>query len=333
MRKHILPLIAVFALTVPPIGVAQERHVVGDDHKHEEVAHEEADENGATDGHDEHDDEMAVELSPNAMAMAGITVERVVHGWIGESIVLAGEVGFDEDRLVHIAPRFAGIAVQAKYRVGDRVQAGDVVAVVESNESLNHYSIEAPISGWVIARHVTPGEFVSGEHSIYVIADLSTVWVNLAVYPKDAERVVPGLDVLINAVGSDMQVRGTIQYVTPVLDLTTRSITARVVLPNPETRWRPGTFVQAIVTTDTGAEDLVVRESAVQILNEKHVVFVVEGPGRFVPVEVLTGERDDRYIRVLAGLDEGTEYVATGAFELKAEIVTSSLGGHAGHGH
>jgi cobalt-zinc-cadmium efflux system membrane fusion protein len=91
--------------------------------------------------------------------------------------------------------------------------------------------------------------------------------------------------------------------------------------------------VYARVTADPGAEGLVVEKAAVQVLGDEQVVFVADGPGRFKPVEVVTGDSNSRYIRVLSGLDLGTEYVAAGAFELKAKIVTSSLGGHAGHGH
>jgi cobalt-zinc-cadmium efflux system membrane fusion protein len=287
----------------------------------------------AEEGHEGHDDELVVEVSPDAMKMAGITLDRVTRGRIGRSIDLPGQVGFDEDHLVHVTPRFAGIAKEARYRVGAYVNEGDVVAIIESNESMTPYNIEASISGWIIKRHVVPGEFVSEETSIYLIADLSHVWVNLAVYPKDAGYIKPGLEAIITAIGSDNQTEGTIDYVTPVLDLDTRSITARVILANPDNSWRPGTFVQAQVLTDPGDEGLLIEKAAVQILNEEQVVFVPDGEGRFRPVDVETGDADSQSIRILSGLEEGAEYVAHGAFELKAKIVTSTLGGHAGHGH
>jgi len=282
---------------------------------------------------DEHLDQLVVELTPQAVTMAGISISDVTTGRIDKTIDLPGEVGFNEDRLVHIAPRFAGIALQARCRVGDYIEAGSVVARVESNESMNAYTITAPISGWVIERHIAPGEFVTEQNSIYIIADLSTVWVNLAVFPKDVDRVTEGRDVLIRAIGSDIQSRGIIEYITPIMDVHTRSLTARVVLPNPGNKWRPGTFVQGTVAAQAGEEGLVVEKDAVQYLDEKSVVFVVDGLNRFRPVEVITGDSDSHHVRILAGLEQGTEYVAAGAFELKARIVTSSLDGHAGHGH
>jgi len=285
--------------------------------------------------HDEHDEhgDGAIELTPKAVRMAGIRLARVSPGRIGSSIHVPGEVGFDEDRLAQVAPRFAGIAKSVLVRVGDRIKAGDVVAVVESNESLSNYSIKAPMSGWIIEKHVTPGEFVTEDHPIYVIADLSRVWVNIAVYPRDADKIVPGQTVTVQAIGSEVRAEGTIEYITPVLDARTRSMTARIVLPNPQNTWRPGTFVHADIVASRGEERLLVEKGAVQVLDNERIVFVPAGDVEFRSVPVEVGESDSRFIEILAGLEHEMEYVAAGAFELKAKIVTSSLGGHAGHGH
>lgn len=301
-----------------------------DDHSEGGIVdeNEEHDEN-----HEGHEDEGIIEVTPEAIDMAGIALATVNRGQIGSAVNLPGEVGFDEDRLVHLTPRFGGIAREIRFRVGDYVEAGDTVAVVESNESLHTYAITALISGRIIDRHVTLGEFVSEEHSIYTIADLSKVWVNLAVYPRDADRIKPGQQVSIKAIGSENTAEGTIQYVTPVLDAATRSITARIVLSNPDNTWRPGTFVQARVTTGLGDEGLVIDNNALQVLDNEKIVFIPAGPGRYRSVGVTVGESDDRFTKILSGLEAGTKYVVSGAFELKAKIVTSSLGGHAGHGH
>ena len=101
---------------------------------------------------------------------------------------------------------------------------------------------------------------------------------------------------------------------------------------HPLRPWRPGSFVQGTITTESGKEGLVVRKSAIQYLDEKSVVFVVDGPDTFRPVEVITGDQDQKLVQVLSGLDNGAEYVSEGAFELKAKIVTSNLDAHAGHG-
>ncbi|MFH1699790.1 MAG: efflux RND transporter periplasmic adaptor subunit [Candidatus Zixiibacteriota bacterium] len=283
--------------------------------------------------HDEHGDEEVIELTEEAIEMAGISISTVIKGRLGNSLNLPGEITFNEDQVVHISPRFEGIAREARFSVGDYANGGDILAVIESNESMSAYNIKSPISGWIIMRHISKGEFVSAENSIYVIVDLSTVWVNLAVYPRDADRVKPDMKVSIESISSNIHAEGTIEYITPIVDVNTRSITARVVLPNPNNKWRPGTFVHAVVTTDYGQPGLLIEKDAVQILDNENVVFVAEGPGHFVITRIETGEYDSKYIKVLSGLEQGAQYVANGAFELKAKLVTSSLGGHAGHGH
>ena len=260
---HILKInLGILALAVlliiPNLSQAQDQH---EDHEHTAQAdideHEGHEHDAATeeshddyDDHADHEDESVVEVTDEAIRMAGIELARVSYGQIGRTITLPGEVGFNEDRVVHIAPRFAGIAREARYRIGDQVKAGDIVVVIESNESMSPYSITAPISGTIIDRHVTPGEFVSEENTMYIIADLSEVWVNLAVYPRDADYISRGQKTKIRAIGTDLYIEGIIEYVTPVIDVNTRSITARVILPNPDNQWRPGTFVQAEVVVD-----------------------------------------------------------------------------------
>ena len=96
-----------------------------------------------------------------------------------------GKVAANEEHLSHVVPRFPGVAKAVKKRLGDKVEKGEVLATVESNESLRTYDIASEIAGTVIQKDVTVGEFVKDEKAIFVIADLSTVWVDLNVYRQD----------------------------------------------------------------------------------------------------------------------------------------------------
>lgn len=304
------------------------------DHDEHDSHHNHHDHHGEDEGeHSGHDDEGEIVVTPEDMKLAEITTARVETGRISTSLDLSGEVGFNEDRVVHITPRFAGIVKEVRYGIGEYVKAGETVAMIESNESMNTYSLKAPISGRIIEKHASAGEYVSEEESLYLLADLSTVWVNLAVYPKDADKVKKGQKVKLSAVGSEISTEGIISYVTPVMDARTRKITARVVLSNSNNAWRPGTFVNAHVEAGEGEPGLVVDRNAVQILDNESVVFIQHEPGRFNVVPVKTGDKDSRKVMILSGLEEGMEYVNNGAFELKAKIVTSSFDAHAGHGH
>lgn len=333
MYRLLIPLLAVLMLWV---HVAAQSHL-HEDHDHDNDHDSDHIDTMAQDVHDheghDHGEEFTITLSPQAVTMAGIEIATAGRGAIATVIELPGEVGFDQDKLAHIAPRFPGIARKAHYNIGEFVQAGSTVAIVESNESMNTYEIKAPISGWVIDKHITPGEFVSGENSIFVLADLSTVWINLAVYPRDIDRVNKGHRVRIKAIGSPQMTTGTIDYITPLVDLRTRSATARVTLPNPQQKWRPGTFVTATIATPGRPETLIVEKQAVQYLDERPVVFVVDGPNTFKPVDVTIGDSDQEFVQILSGLPESARYVSTGAFDLKAQIVTSNMDPHAGHGH
>ena len=102
-------------------------------------------------------------------------------------IELPGEIGFNEDRMVHIVPRYPGIVKKVEKKLGSTVKKNDLLAVVESNESLTTYKIFSPIYGKIIEKHITPGEFVGEDTTLFVIVDLSTVWVNCDVYAKDAD--------------------------------------------------------------------------------------------------------------------------------------------------
>ena len=351
MRKNILLSGITFLALVLAAGCGGQKNSEHDDHKgHSETEHaseaKDAHAGEAPDAHageapdahageaaDAHEGEGEIVLTPEAVAMAGITLAKAGMGTIRSTIDLSGEVGFNEDRLVHITPRFPGIAKEARFNVGDQVKADEVVAVIESNESMATYALKAPLTGRIIEKHIAPGEHVSETESVYLLADLSNVWVNLALYPKDALAVRPGLKVEITAVGSELTARGTIIYVTPVMDPQTRRLTARVVLANSNNQWRPGAFVNAHIEAGNSAAGLVVEKDAVQMVNNETVVFVQHEPNAFKPVDVTVGAFDSRFIRIESGLEAGAEYVNKGAFELKAKIVTSSLGGHAGHGH
>jgi len=206
--------------------------------------------------------------------------------------------------------------------------------VIESNGSLTKYSVKSLISGTVIEKHITMGEFVSEESEIFTIANLSTVWIDLAVYSKDAQFVKRGQRVIVEQIDSELKIEGKISFLSSLYDQQSRSFIARVVVNNLNNDWRPGTFVRGIVSIEKGKKVSVVAQNAVQTLNDETVLFIPgEAPGIFHIQEVTTGDHDSEYIEILSGVSQGDNYVKTGAYELKAKMITSTLDSHAGHGH
>ena len=126
-----------------------------------------------------------VRLSPEQLAAAGIEIAAAGPGAVDIGTELVGEVHPNGDRLAHITPRFPGIVRDVLKNAGDPVRAGDVLAVIESSDSLAPYSMKTAIDGVVIAKDLTRGEAVERTKQAFVVADLASVWVDLAVYQKD----------------------------------------------------------------------------------------------------------------------------------------------------
>jgi len=280
----------------------------------------------------EHGDEGHLELTNEAIRMAGIQFDKVKMGRIKKFIELSGEVGLNEDRVVHVVPRFPGIVRSVEKALGDHVKADEVLAVVESNESLSRYKITSSMKGTVIEKHITPGEYVADNASVYVIADLSNIWVNLSIYAKDIQDICQGTEVEITLIGHNLSTTGKISYISSVFNKTSRIAKARVVLPNPQLRWRSGMFVRGMIRLES-SQRAVVKTEALQTLHETTVIFVRKKRNEFGHVPVVTGKSDGQWTEIIKGLKFNDEYVSNGAFELKAQVVTGSLGGHAGHGH
>jgi len=280
-------------------------------------------------GHgDEHEE--VVRLGEAEMQEFGIVVSEAGPATLEQVLELPGEIQANDSALAHIVPRFSGIVTEVRNQVGDRVSAGEVLAVIESDESLSPYEMRTLIAGTVIDKHITLGEAVSREHAAFVVADLSSVWVDITVYQRDLTHVAKGQRVSV-AGGHDLPLAsGVVSYVAPIVDETTRTALARVVLPNPEGAWRPGTFITAQIVVDRIDVPVAVPRTALQMFEGRDVVFVRTEEG-FVPRPVVVGRTDENRLEIVSGLADGEPYVSQGGFTLKAELGKESFGG--GHAH
>jgi cobalt-zinc-cadmium efflux system membrane fusion protein len=306
----------LFALV--PALAGEGEHADHDDHA-ERDEHEKHEAHGE---HEEHDD--ARQFTVADLARFGVTTATAAAGKVDVGLELPGEVRPNADRTAHLAPRFAGMVREVRKRVGDRVRAGETVAVIESG-TLAPFTITAPFDGVVIDRHVTVGEAVAPERSIMIIADLDTVWVDIAVYQKDLALVRPGQSVVLSAGYGVADAVGTVSYLSPTLDQATRTATARVSLPNPDGRWRPGLFVTAVVEEPVMAAVMVER-GALQRMDGQTVVFVARD-GAFRPQPVTIGRLGRTKAEIVAGLSAGERYAAANSFLVKAEL-EKGAGGH-----
>ncbi len=201
----------------------------------------------------------------------------------------------------------------------------------ESDERLSRLEIRAPIEGVVIDRHATRGEMLKDDTQAFLIADLSNVWVHVTVYQKNLGQIVAGQNATIHF-GHGMPVaRGKIEYVSPVVDESTRTATGRIVLNNPDGRFYPGLFVTAHIELGPASGAVVVPRDAVHTLEGRQVVFVRTAHG-FAARPVVSGQSDAQHVEIVSGLTAGEQYAAANALTLKAELTKGSFGGH-GHAH
>ena len=260
-----------------------------------------------------------VYLNEKKVENANLDVEVAGPAKIKTTLELYGKITLNEDTVANVSPRYPGVVKAVDKRLGDRVQKGGVLAVIESNDSLRDYQVISEISGTIIKKEITVGEVVRDDRPIFTVADLSTVWVDFSVFPQDFRRLKEGQIVQINYIDNILTTTGKITYIAPFGSENTQSMLARAVVENPDGLFRPGLFVTAELQFGEIDVPVAVRPAAIQSVNEKTVVFVVEGSA-FEAREVELGTRDDSYVEVMSGLIAGDRYVAGNSFLLKAEL-------------
>ena len=266
-------------------------------------------------------------LIPKAMARnAGIGTETAGPATLRETLALTGRVRTDPDRMSRVRARFPGVIKVLRRTLGDVVKAGDTLATIQSNESLENYTLRAPIGGQIVVRNAQVGE-VTGEQPLFVIADLSQVWVELDVFGRDLLRVQPQQAVEIETFDG-YTAQGLIDWVSPLAAHASQSVSARVRLPNPDGALRPGQFAQGRVLVADHPVALAVRQSAIQRFRDFQVVFARFSDTYEVRMLEL-GRRSDEWVEVLGGLEPGTEYVTVNSYLIKADIEKSG----ASHDH
>ena len=264
-----------------------------------------------------------IELSEKQAKNAELDVEVAGPAKIGVTLQLSGKIDFDEDAVANMSARYPGV-VKAVYKsLGDRVQKGEALALIESSDSLRDYQVNSEISGTIVKKEVTIGELARDDKPIFMVADLSTVWVDFSVFPKDFRRLKPGQVVRINY-ADNLSIKSEISYIAPFGSENTQSMLARAVVQNRDGLLRPGLFVTGELLVDEIEAPVAVRPSAIQNVNEKTVVFTAEG-AVFEARGVELGTSDGNYVQVLSGLKAGDRYVAGNSFLLKAELGKSAV--------
>ncbi|MGM4963090.1 divalent metal ion exporter adaptor subunit IhpB [Tardiphaga sp. 1201_B9_N1_1] len=272
-------------------------------------------------GHDEkgHGEEGVVEMSDARVASSNIEILTARTETLHDSLVLNGILQPNQETLVQVTPRFPGVVREIKKRIGDTVEKGELLAKIESNQSLSVYEMRAPISGTVIDRQISLGEYASEQKPAFIVADISTVWVDLSVYRRNLPRVRIGDKILIDVGDGGKPIEASLSYISPVGSSDTQSALARAVVPNIDMRLRTGLFVSARLILSAKPVAIAVRASAIQTVENRSVVFVRNGD-KFEARDVELGARDSDNVEILFGLLDGDRYAAKNSFIVKAEL-------------
>lgn len=220
---------------------------------------------------------------------------------------LAAELAFNEARIA------SDLAAEKLRALGIRPEAG------LHAKDLTRYEVRAPISGLIVTKTVALGAVLKDDIPIFTVADMSTVWTAVTVYPKDLSIVKTGQKAHVKAIAYDVEGDGVVTYITPLIGGQTRTATARVILENEDGRWHPGMFVSIELTADEVEVPVAVTAQAIQTLSDWTVVF-----GRYGdyfearPLEL--GRSDGKMVEVLKGLVAGEQYASGNSFAIKADL-------------
>jgi cobalt-zinc-cadmium efflux system membrane fusion protein len=199
-----------------------------------------------------------------------------------------------------------------------REKLAGVGAEAASPSGLARYTLRAPIAGTITAMQAAAGEAALPDKPLFSIADLSTVWLDLAVPAQELAHVRPGSPAEVHLDGVDAAATAKVAWVSALATSPSRSATARIVLPNPHGQWRPGLFASAAIQVQQKEVAVGVSRDAVHALDGKSVVFV-RVPGGFVAQPVVTGLADGQYVEIVSGLRAGAPHAAGGSNLVKAE--------------
>jgi cobalt-zinc-cadmium efflux system membrane fusion protein len=268
-----------------------------------------------------------MKLSAEQQKNGGIQLAEAGPIDIQQTLPLYGVVVPNAERIQSIKARFPGVIRTVNRKQGDKVSVGDALATIESNESMKVYTISATMNGTITDRHAVEGEQTSDE-PLFVVADMTTVWVDLSIFPRDVAQLQLGQQVRVEQVQRKLVDKGQLVYISANANPVNQATSARVLLDNSKGQWIPGHFVNAQATLSKTPVAVAVQNDALQTLEGKTVIFVKEADG-FEPRPVRLGKADSEFSEVVEGIAAGDTYVARNSFILKSEMGKES----AEHGH
>ncbi len=266
-------------------------------------------------------------ISGAAAKDGGIEIETVGPTTISEIREVEGVVQLATSARSEIRAQFPGKVMLVTKAVGDFVKKGQLLARIESSESLQIYPVYSPVSGVVAERNANVGN-VAIDQPIYVITDPGQTTVVFNIFPRDLGIIRPGQKIDIESLDGQPVAASVLGGYLPEGNAAAGTALVRASLPNRDGRWRPGMALHGRVTVNAVTVPLAVRTEALQRFRDFTVVFANFGEDYEVRMLEL-GRKTPEWTEVLSGIKPGTRYAAKGAFLIRADIEKSG----ASHDH
>ena len=266
-------------------------------------------------------------ISADAAKTGGVVVETVGPATIGEARELFGTVQLASTARSEIRGQFPGRIVSVTKAVGDYVKRGQLLARIESSESLQTYPVYSTVSGVIAERNGNPGD-VTFDRALYVITDPAQTTVVFNIFPRDLGAIRPGAAVTIETLDGKPIADARLGDYLPDGNVQAGTALIRAVLPNRDGRFRPGMALRGRLIINAVQVPLAVRTEALQRFRDFTVVFANYGEDYEVRMLQL-GRKSPEWTEVIAGIKPGTPYVTKGAFLIRADVEKSG----ASHDH
>jgi len=320
VKKSLIVFCIVFysSLTVTVQSSDSQDHKLVEDHAHqkgldrvENSNHEDGDER-------RHSEEGATEIDDAMALQVGIEVAQTGPQTLHQTFTSYGRLATAPEHTSHVRARFPGVVRSVAVNMGDQVSTGDLLAIIESNESLKRYEVRAPISGTIIQRHANAGEMTQAQ-VLFSISSFESLWVELRIFPIQQQSLNIGQPVHITA--GEKHFDTHISHLLPSED-TSPYLIARAKISNKENNWFPGLMVEGKIVISEFETSIAVKKSALQTMGGRTGIFVKEHDDYRFTALVL-GQSDDNFSEVLSGVQANTEYVTKNSYLIKADIEKS----------
>ena len=194
------------------------------------------------------------------------------------------------------------------------------------DRTVSVFPLNAPFTGVVIEKHAILGELAQPDKSLFTIGDLSVLWIEANLFEQDLAKINVGAEAVVTvAAYPDQSFRGKVTYISSTVDKESRSVQARIEVPNLDGRLKPEMFATASIATAATANAITLPQEAVLLVNGQPTAFVEEA-GEYEPRPVELGAKLSGRVAIKGGLKEGERVVIAGAYALKARLLKSQIG-------